>query len=95
MSTTEAESKVFEEIAQLFGSGPTDEQILNFRLSADVTQRAAQLLSLTQPIPHLPLFVPVERLGDGADVGIFDCVADLGGSGQEEDLFLDVSGEVV
>ncbi len=48
MSTTEAASKVFEEIAQLFGSGPTDEQILNFRPSADVVQRASQLLSLNR-----------------------------------------------
>lgn len=48
MSTTEAASKVFEEIAQLFGSGPTDEQILNFRPSADVAQRASQLLSLNR-----------------------------------------------
>ncbi len=48
MSTTEAASKVFEEIAQLFGSGPTDEQILNFRPSADVVQRASKLLSLNR-----------------------------------------------
>lgn len=48
MSTTEAASKVFEEIAQLFGSGPTDEQILNFRPSADVAQRASKLLSLNR-----------------------------------------------
>jgi hypothetical protein len=48
MSTTEAASKVFEEIAQLFGSGPTDEQILNFRPSADVAQRASQFLSLNR-----------------------------------------------
>lgn len=46
MSTTQAASKVFEEISQLFGSGPTDEQILNFRPSAEVAQRASQLLSL-------------------------------------------------
>jgi transposase len=49
MSTIEAASKVLEEIAQLFGSGPTDEQILNFRPSADVAQRASQLLSLNRP----------------------------------------------
>jgi hypothetical protein len=46
MSTTETASRVFEEIAQLFGSGPTDEQILNFRPSAVVAQRASQFLSL-------------------------------------------------
>jgi len=48
MSTTEAASKVFEEIAQLFGSGPTDEQILNFRPSTVDAQRATQLLSLNR-----------------------------------------------
>lgn len=46
MSTTQAVSKVFVEISQLFGSGPTDEQILNFRPSAEVAKRASQLLSL-------------------------------------------------
>jgi hypothetical protein len=49
ISTTEATSRVFEEIAQLFGSGPTDEQILNFRPSADVVQRASKLLSPDRP----------------------------------------------
>ena len=39
--------------------------------------------ALTQPIPHLPLLAPVERLGDGTDVGFFDRIATLGGSGQE------------
>ena len=48
MSTTEAASKVFEEIAQLFGSAPTDEQILSFRPSAEVAQRASQLLMLNR-----------------------------------------------
>jgi hypothetical protein len=48
-----------------------------------------------QQLPHLPQVVPVERLGDGADVGLFDCVTAVGGPGQEEDLFLDVGGEVV
>lgn len=51
--------------------------------------------TLTQPILHLPLLVPVERFSDGADAGLFDRIAALGGSGQEEDLFLDVGGEVV
>ncbi len=50
---------------------------------------------MTQPIPHLPLFVPVKRFGDGADVGLFDCVAALVSSGQKQNLFLDVGGEVV
>ena len=43
----------------------------------------------------MPLLIPVERLCDWADVGFFDRIAALGGSGQEEDLFLDVGGEVV
>ena len=51
--------------------------------------------ALTQPIPHLPLLVPVKRFGDGADVGFFDRVTALGGPGQEEDVLLDVGGEVV
>ena len=33
--------------------------------------------------PRLPLLVPVERLGEGADVDLFNCVAALGGSGLE------------
>ena len=50
---------------------------------------------MTQPTTHLPLVVPVERFGDRSDVGFFDCVAALGGSGQEKNLFLNVGGEVV
>ena len=46
-------------------------------------------------LPHFALVLPVERFGDGAKVGLFDCVTSLGGSGQEEDLFLDVGGEVI
>ena len=48
MSTTEAASKVFEEITQLFASAPNDEQILSFRPSAEVAQRASQLLNLNR-----------------------------------------------
>jgi hypothetical protein len=48
MSTTEAASKVFEEIARLFGSAPNDEQILSFRPSAHVAERASQLLQLNR-----------------------------------------------
>jgi len=48
MPTTEAASKIFEEIARLFGSGPTDEQILSFRPSAHVADRASQLLQLNR-----------------------------------------------
>lgn len=48
-----------------------------------------------QLVPHLSLLTPVERFGDGAKVGFFDRIAALSDSGQEEDLFLDVGGEVV
>jgi hypothetical protein len=48
MSTTGAPSNVFEELAQLFGSGPNDEQILNFRPSFQVVQRASRLLELSR-----------------------------------------------
>ena len=41
----------------------------------------------------MPLLVPVERLGDRADVGLFDRVTAVGGSGQEEDIFLNIEGE--
>ena len=51
--------------------------------------------ALTQPSGHLPLLVPVECFGDKAEFGILDYIAAMGGSGQEEDLFLDVGGEVV
>lgn len=44
MSTTEAPSRVFEEIARLFASKPSDEQILSFCPSTLTTQRATQLL---------------------------------------------------
>jgi hypothetical protein len=48
MSTTVAASKVFEEIAHLFASTPSDDQILNFRPSEEVSQRATQLLELNR-----------------------------------------------
>ena len=48
MSTTEAASQVFEEIAQLFASAPTDEQILSFRPSSNVALRASHLLTLNR-----------------------------------------------
>ena len=35
---------------------------------------------------------PVERFGDGADVGFFDWVAAFDGVGQKQDFFLDVGG---
>ena len=48
MSTTVAASEVFEEIAHLFASTPSDDQILNFRPSEEVSQRATQLLELNR-----------------------------------------------
>ena len=45
--------------------------------------------------PHFTLLFPVERLGDGPDVGFFDWVAAFDGVGQEQDFFLDVGGEIV
>jgi hypothetical protein len=48
MSTTQTAAKVFEEIAELFGSCPTDDQILDYRPSAEVVQRASHLLSLNR-----------------------------------------------
>lgn len=48
MSTTEAGSKIFEEIASLFASAPSDERILGFRPSSEVTLRASQLLELNR-----------------------------------------------
>lgn len=43
----------------------------------------------------MPLLVPVESFGDRAEFGLFHCITALGSSGQEEDLFLDISGEAV
>lgn len=60
-----------------------------------IIQLAGQRYCLLQFPTHLPLLVPVERLGNRADVGLFDRVTALGGPGQEEDLFLNVGGEVV
>ncbi len=48
MSTTEAASKIFEEIAQLFASAPSDEQILSFRPPVEVARRASELLILNR-----------------------------------------------
>ena len=45
--------------------------------------------------PHLPLLRPVERFGNRTNVGFFDWIAALGGSGQEGDFFLNVGGEIV
>jgi len=48
MSTTEAASKIFEEVAQLFASAPSDEQILSFRPPVEVARRASELLILNR-----------------------------------------------
>ena len=44
--------------------------------------------------PDPSLFSPVERLGDGADIFFDDWIAATLGAREEEDLFLDVGGEV-
>jgi len=44
MSTTEVSSRIFEEIAELFASCPSDEKILEFQPSAQTTRRISQLL---------------------------------------------------
>ena len=48
MSTVEASSKLFEEIAGLFSSGPSQRQILDFRPSEGAIQRARELLELNR-----------------------------------------------
>lgn len=48
MSTSAAFSKVLEEIAVLFASALSDEQILSFRPSVEVVDRASQLLALNR-----------------------------------------------
>lgn len=44
MSTVESSLHVLEETAELFASSPSPEQILRFRFSAAIQQRAADLL---------------------------------------------------
>jgi hypothetical protein len=45
--------------------------------------------------PHLSLFGPGTRFGDGADFAFQDCVPALDGSRQFEILFLNVGGQLV
>ena len=48
MSSVESPSKIFEEIAALFASAPTVGQIVEFQLSEQTKQRAAELLQLNR-----------------------------------------------
>lgn len=69
--------------------------LLTYFLCTKLPDRRVNRQRVSQLPPHLPLLNPVECFSDGADVGLFDYVTALGGSGQEKDLFLDVGGEVV
>ena len=44
MAVVQAPTRLFEEIADLFASNPSDEQLLKFRPSETVQQRARDLL---------------------------------------------------
>ncbi len=48
MTTTQAPSKIFEEIAVLFASDPRPQQILEFRPSDSAARRASELLDLNR-----------------------------------------------
>ena len=48
MSSVESPSKIFEEIAELFASAPTADQIVNFQVSEHTKQRASELLRLNR-----------------------------------------------
>ena len=48
MPSTQAPSKLFEEIAALFASDPRPQQILDFRPSESTVQRASELLDLNR-----------------------------------------------
>lgn len=48
MSTVEAPSRLFEEIATLFASGPSRQDVLDFRPSDAAIQRASELLELNR-----------------------------------------------
>lgn len=48
MSSTQAPSKLFEEIADLFASDPSPQTILDFRPSDSAIQRASELLDLNR-----------------------------------------------
>lgn len=44
MATVQSPGRVLEEIAELFASGPSPDEVLNFRLSSSTEQRARELL---------------------------------------------------
>ena len=48
MPSTQAPSRLFEEIATLFASDPTPQEILDFRPSDSAVQRASELLELNR-----------------------------------------------
>ena len=48
MSTAQAPSSLFEEIATLFATGPSPQSILDFRPSQSTVDRARQLLELNR-----------------------------------------------
>jgi CBS-domain-containing membrane protein len=48
MSIVEAPSTLFDEIATLFASGPTPQDVLDFRPSDAAIQRASELLDLNR-----------------------------------------------
>ena len=48
MSTVEAPSRLFEEIATLFASAPSPQEVLDFRPSDAAIQRASELLDLNR-----------------------------------------------
>ena len=48
MSSVESPSKIFEEIAALFASAPTADQIVKFQLSEYTKRRASEVLQLNR-----------------------------------------------
>lgn len=69
MSSVETPSPIFEEIASLFASAPTPQQILEFRPSDRTSKRASELLELNrsgnlskQSIAELDQFEQAELL---------------------------------
>jgi hypothetical protein len=48
MTSTQAPSQIFDEIAALFASDPRPQQILAFRPSESTVQRASELLELNR-----------------------------------------------
>lgn len=48
MSSIEAPSRIFEEVAALFATAPSAQQILEFRPSDETKRRASELLELNR-----------------------------------------------